>query len=141
MAEVQLSAFLREVACRRFAWGETDCVSTMLQWVERSTGRALRSELDYRWSSEAEALQNLAMGGGLVRGGLALMRAAGFERTDDPQSGDVGVVRVVRKRLIMRAAAICVGKAWAFTIEPGGLTVEPLKPLIAWRLPRGGMIA
>ena len=130
-----LSAYLHEVAGRRFAWGATDCVMTQFEWVRRRTGIDPAAVCGAGWRSLREALAVLGSVGGLNGGGVDLYARCGFEQTSRPARGDIGVIEVVRDGAPLHIAAICMGNTWAFAEEPAGMRVVVTKPVVAWILP------
>lgn len=127
-----LTAFLRAEIAKPFVWGATDCAATADRWVELAAGRSPLSIYGRSYSGREEAEQWLAERGGIAIALCRVMRASGFARAQEPQSGDVG--------LIVHKAKLCVaihaGRLW-FSRDETGFIGAPLGcAWKAWRVAR-----
>lgn len=127
---MNIADFVATEAEKPFRWGETDCISTANRWVKSATGLSPLDWVGQLYSSENEAMKILE-----TRGGLALlvnrsMRAIGTHKTNDPQSGDVGLI-MHRGKLCM---AIHTGEFW-FSRDQNGLIGSPINSVWkAWSI-------
>ncbi|MEP9402030.1 DUF6950 family protein [Sphingomonas silueang] len=102
-----VAAELRRWASEPFGWAEANCVLSVLDYVERVTGRrlAMRPALSGRRS----ARRFVQAAGGMVAMAGRAMASLDCPRTDDPRRGDVGVIDMGG----MLVAAIRTGRLWA----------------------------
>jgi hypothetical protein len=71
-------------------WGESDCTAWSRKWVETTLGRRMSLP---KWSSREEAIVHIERAGSLVNLWSKALDSFGlFERYDDPQPGDVGIL-------------------------------------------------
>lgn len=127
--EVNLGAFLERMTVERFVDGASDCILTVADWIvlnghpdpaEPYRGRYSTARERGKLIAEACGIQAL-MAGGAIR--------AGLRWTDQPQRGDVGLVRIGRRKI----AAICLGGRWA--MKGDGLVVAAAdEVLMAWSI-------
>jgi len=126
---MDIHEFIAAEAEKPFRWGETDCVSTAARWVKINAGVDLYPVISI-YSTEEEAERSLSELGGLAVAVNRVMRKAGFQKTEDPQPGDVG--------LIIHNGKLCVavhgGEFW-FSHDENGLIGAPLNAVWkAWRI-------
>lgn len=99
-----------------WAWGEVDCTLFPADWVRAVTGVDPAASFRGKYDSELSAHRMLKSAGGFVAAISAEMALHGFDETDAPVSGDVGIVEVIvdRKGAQERApvSAILVGRRW-----------------------------
>lgn len=127
---MQIAEFVATEAQKPFRWGETDCASTADRWINHNTGRSplLEAGLIYRDEYEATAIL-------IERGGFPIivnraMKRVGFQKTEAPQIGDVGLIlRLGRMCLAIRTETL-----W-FSRDESGLIGAPVDALWkAWRI-------
>jgi hypothetical protein len=123
-----LALYLRAEAARPFSWGSADCAAFVAGWV------GLRRGIDYpQYEGEAAARALTGSPGGILRLAARAMRQAGFRvARDEPQPGDVGIVRVGA----VTACAIKTGRGWVMRGH-AGLTMLPsdnLRVIARWRV-------
>jgi hypothetical protein len=87
----------------------------------------------YRTEEGAHALLDGA--GGLVPFMAGHLEPIGFERTDDPQDGDVGAIRMPIGDETIEVGAIRFGPLW-LVLSPGGVVGKKTDFVAAWRLSR-----
>lgn len=102
----------------RWAWGGVgghDCTTFCADWVCRSTGEDVGADLvgTYRTAEAAAAIIEAA--GGIER--LVASRLLAFERTSEPQTGDIGIITVptgfeTDSLAIKKIPAIRFGPIW-----------------------------
>lgn len=122
----------------RFGWGgdrgRDDCTTFCATWIAASVGIDPAEHLrgTYRTEEGANALLDAA--GGLVPFMASHLEPIGFERTDDPQSGDVGAIRapVGADGEIKEIGAIRFGPLW-LVLGPGGMVGKKTDFVAAWR--------
>lgn len=112
----ELLEYVRSEMKKPYIEGDTDCCNTTDRWVSiklgfsplSKYGRLVRSKDDMdRWLSE-----RFGMMGGVLR----VMRTSGLSRTNNPVSGDIGLIAFDDKACM----AICLGDFW-FTRDIDGL--------------------
>lgn len=87
----RLKAFVEAMHEKPVTWGVDDCSTWPAQWVSDETGKELAWPA---YGSKDEAVALIDRSGGLVTLWDQALRPAGiFERHDEPQLGDVGVVQ------------------------------------------------
>lgn len=123
-----LSQFIAEHSARPFAWGRSDCLLFMCDWVVEQTGRDPASEWRGRWLSGVAAIEILADLGGLEAAARAAFEREGFAQTDAPNDGDCGIVLLKRP-----VCAIHIAGRWAAKGHRG-VAVTPAPVLVAWSL-------
>src|SRR5690606_25263271 len=103
-----------------FRWGETDCVSTAVRWVQIHSRVDLMPAIG-TYSTAEEAERAMSHLGGLAVAVNRVMRRAGFQKTAAPQPGDVGLVVHGGKLCV----AVCAGDFW-FSHDEAGVIGAPL---------------
>lgn len=86
----RLMTFLTRLNDQPVIWGETDCSSAPALWVAEEK-QVLHIPLP-KWSSRDEAHALIAKGGGLVNLWDEALSGILFERSGNPQIGDVGII-------------------------------------------------
>ncbi len=123
----------------RFRWGQRDCCCFAFDWVRDRTGLDPMEPWRGTYSDQKSAIRNYARAGGLEDVITKRMDALGFERTDDPDTGDVGVIVAP---IGMRAgapvmgpiAALRYGSRW-LALELDGIIGGDFECKVAWRIP------
>jgi hypothetical protein len=131
----------------RFRWGgsgrpilhgviENDCTTFCATWVENLTGTDPAAELrgTYRTAEGAQAIVDAS--GGLVRFMAAKLEPLGFRRIQQPDTGDIGVIKTLAgmEGEIKEIGAIRFGPLWA-TLGPSGVAAKKVEFIAAWRAP------
>ena len=120
----------------RFVWGGVggdDCTTFCARWIEAVMGVDPAASFRGTYSDAEGAGRLLAGAGGLV---AFADRHLGLARTDDPQTGDVGVI-VAPSALdgeFKHIAAIRFGPLWA-TLSQAGVRARKAEFVAAWRIP------
>jgi len=127
---MHIADFVAAEALKPFRWGETDCASTADRWINHNTGRSPLAEGGLIYRDEYEATGILVERGGFPIIVNRAMKLVGFEKTEAPQTGAVGLIlRSGRMCLAIRAATL-----W-FSRDECGLIGAPLGALWkAWRI-------
>ena len=129
-----LAAYIEAAAARPFGWGRFDCQLFIAEWVLARTGKDPAAPWRGRYHTALGAKRILNRHGGplgLLETGLG---AVGLQRTDDPQAGDVGLLRAVTANGEAACGAIRLGKRWAGLRVGGGVFVAHGDALAAWRV-------
>jgi hypothetical protein len=113
-----------------FVWGECDCSLAMADWVRVRRGVDPAATLRGRYDSAAGAMRHVLRLGGFERMGRSLMAENGFETTDAPKVGDVGLVD---HPSVGPVFAIRCALGWAVK-SPDGVAVDTYQTIVAWRL-------
>ena len=110
-----------------FVWGETDCMLCLADWVLRVKGvdpaAHIRQMYDGPGSCQRET--------GFLRDPVAAVEAClatigGLPRVDDPEPGDVAIVKAVgTDGRIASCGAIWLGDAWGCKGQRGTTTLKP----------------
>lgn len=123
-----LPEFIAAHSGKPFAWGASDCLLFMCDWVVHRTGRDPASEWRGRWSSGPSAAEILAELGGLERAARAAFAREGFLETSAPAEGDAAVVLLKRPVCAIHVAGRWAAKGYR------GVAVTPAPVLVAWSL-------
>ncbi|MBB4242372.1 DUF6950 family protein [Rhizobium tropici] len=124
----------------RFRWGGRsgdDCLMFCASWVWHVTGRDPVEEFRGTYSSEDEAREILTAHGGMIALVDAVAMKAGIRRTDDPQTGDIGIIRAPSwlGGKLTEIGAIKFGPVWA-CLGPAGVVGKKAECLAAWSVPQ-----
>lgn len=136
MLPSDLSLFLRDLAGRRWRYGETDCLMTLSDWVKRRHGVDPAAAWRGTYDSEAGAIAALHLGGGIIAMIDGALAAHGFSRSSAPASpGNICVVRVptVLRGRFCRAScgAIALSEAMSAALTTTGSVVAAAMPRLA----------
>lgn len=123
---------LRRWAAEPFVWGETDCGLSMLAYAERITGKHYEGGPRHRYACPRSAGQFLRAEGGYAAYSRRVLGALGWELTDTPERGDIGLVRI--GRMASLTACLCLGKSWAARGNYE-IVIAPARPTLIWRAP------
>lgn len=126
----------------RFRWGGLggeDCMTFPARWALESIGVDPAEELRGTYRTRLEAHTLLDTFGGIVALSDHFMVSIGAKRIQNPETGDVAVIKAVtgesyedqHEALI---GAIKFGPNWA-CIHPAGVRATPAEFVAAWRLP------
>ncbi len=110
-----------------FIWGETDCMLVCADWIERVRGQDpaahLRGTYDSRGSCQRET--------GFLRDPIGAVESClatigGLDRVDEPQRGDMAVIRVHEPDgRVSPCGALWLGSAWGCKGPTGATTLNP----------------
>lgn len=133
-----LRTHIAEAGAAAMVWGVNDCCLFVADWVRIAT--ALDPAVEWRggYVDRRGAMRLLRRRGGLLAVVSAALDDLGLPRTDDPLTGDVGVVTatiaVRRGRTIVSpVAAIRIGRLWAVK-GAAGMVGADLETIAAWRI-------
>lgn len=124
----------------RFCWGGQggdDCLMFCASWVEHVTGSDPVADFRGTYGTEEEAHTIVDKHGGMVALVDEMAARAGFERTDDPQDGDIGIIVAPAGMAgtIKEIGAIKFGPLWV-AIGPGGVRGKRAECISAWKVPQ-----
>lgn len=121
----------------RFRWGGMggdDCTTFCATWAREQTGVDPAEDLRGTYRDGEGATRILNRAGGIVRFMGARLQTLGYKRVQQPQSGDIGVVRApVGIDEIKEIGAVCFGPLWLI-LGPGGVVGKKVDFVAAWRL-------
>lgn len=125
----RLRAFLAERAAGPVVWGESDCCALAASWIVAETGRTMALP---RYASALDGARLMARAGGLVPLVAPLLAQIGLQATDEPQLGDVGVIRISDRDVaaVFATHAIAVARCEV----RGTFYFQPREILRAWSL-------
>jgi len=127
---MHIADYVASEAQKPFRWGETDCISTADRWVNICTGISPLARSGFGYSNSKQAASILTCRGLLPILVNRAMRLSGFEKTDAPLTGDVGLI-IHKQKMCM---AIHTGQFW-FSHDETGLIGAPLEAIWkAWRI-------
>lgn len=124
-----LTGYLQDQAGKPFAWGRSDCVTFIADWIEVRTGTDAAANVRGRYDA-ATAERALTCFGGLARVVGRAMRRSGFRMTREPKAGDVAVVLFAD----VLACAIWTGRRWVYRSERGLILSTHGRLVAAWSL-------
>lgn len=136
---MSLDEYLTGPGLAPWRWGALDCVLFAAGWVLASTGSDPAEGLRGAYDTKTAAHRLIIRAGGMAALVGPRLARCGCVRTDEPDSGDVGVVRVPvdgRGRLASVGAIRC-GAFWAARGERS-LSYGEFPVVAAWRVPRIG---
>uniref|UniRef100_A0A193SBL7 DUF6950 domain-containing protein n=1 Tax=biofilter metagenome TaxID=1070537 RepID=A0A193SBL7_9ZZZZ len=127
---MHIADFIAAEAQKPFRWSETDCASTADRWINLQTGLSPLAHAGLIYRDEFDATAILIERGGFPIIVNRAMKLVGFEKTDAPKVGDVGLIlRSGRMCLAIRAETL-----W-FSRDESGLIGAPLDAIWkAWRI-------
>jgi hypothetical protein len=131
-----LDTYLETAGAAPWRWGTLDCTLFVSGWVLACTGIDPAAAIRERYSDAEGARGVLDAHGGLLALVAPLMDAAGFSRTNAPQSGDVGIVEAPVDGVAGRhVAAIRQGRWW---VVKGlrGMGAGSFPTVAAWSIPQ-----
>lgn len=111
---------------------DADCCALVADWVEACTGIDPAAAMRGAYSDRRGAVAIIRAAGGFAAMWRTHMTLAGFDETETPREGDVGVVRDAAGQLV---AAIRFDGKWAAKTR-GGLCIEDFPMVVAWSIPR-----
>jgi hypothetical protein len=126
-----LDEYLEDQSRRRFSYGTVDCVQFGLGWAREATGRPLAAFFAY--GSRVDAERAVQARGGLESIVRSWMERNGFQPTDEPEDGDIGLAPVPAGGVAPVAIVIRRGPWW-ITREPKGIGGMDFGRIPAWRV-------
>ncbi|MGC0052738.1 DUF6950 family protein [Brucella pituitosa] len=127
---MHIADFIAAEAQKPFRWGVSDCASTADRWIKLQTGLSPLAQAGLIYRDEYEATAILIKRGGFPIIVNRAMKLVGFEKTEAPQTGDVG--------LILRSGRMCLAihaETFWFSRDECGLIGAPLNAVWkAWRI-------
>nr|WP_094507035.1 hypothetical protein [Brucella thiophenivorans] len=127
---MHIAEFVAAEALKPFRWGETDCSSTVDRWISLKTGQSPLAQAGLVYRNEYDATALLIERGSFPVVVNRAMRLIGFEKTETPQTGDVGLILHNRKMCL----AIHAETFW-FSRDENGLIGASLDAIWkAWRI-------
>lgn len=120
-------------------WGLTDCTLFTADWVVARTGRDPGAALRGTYSSAEQANAIIDRFGGIEGLVGAKLGGLGFERTDHPMDGDIGIVTAftgfdAEGSVVKDIPAIRFGPLWA-VMSARGVAMKKLEWTgAAWRI-------
>lgn len=126
----------------RFRWGGQggdDCTTFLATWISYRLGVDPAADLRGTYRDGQGAHQILESAGGIEAFIARRVTPLGFQRTDAPQDGDIGVVASpdAYDGAEVRIGAIRFGRHW-LVLSPAGIACKKLDHIAAWRMPDGG---
>ncbi|MCR6498408.1 hypothetical protein MUO32_05120 [Shinella sp. CPCC 101442] len=126
----------------RFRWGGAvgdDCMTFCATWIAERSGIDPASDLRGSYSTRAGANAIMTIAGGAVAFMDGRLLPIGATRTDAPEDGDVGLVRMLAgddagEVVVTDVGAIRFGPLWA-SISPAGVIARRAEMVAAWRVP------
>ena len=135
--ELALTLYVEELAAARWAWGECDCTLAVASWIERLHGidPAKLFRGTYHTAEEARALVK-RKGGFMPWIGMLLDRM-GLERTQAPETGDVGIIiapQAFRATMPVVGAIMAIRRDHLWIAKAAhGIVGQPFEAIVAWR--------
>lgn len=120
----------------RFRWGGMggdDCIMFCASWVADQTGVDPAAHVRGTYGDEEGALAFVAKSGGLIPMIDGGVKPLGYQRTDAPETCDIGVVLAPSAfdGRIKEIGAIRFGPLWAM-LGPSGVRAKPYEFVAAW---------
>jgi hypothetical protein len=131
-----LPGYVEELSAAPWVWGECDCTMAVAEWINRITGADPLALYRGRYHSAAEAMRTAKRAGGFLPALGALLEAAGLERTQDYETGDVAAVHVIEwstMPVVGATLAIRFGSLWICK-APRGVVGGEFPVIAGWRL-------
>lgn len=135
---MNLEEYLDGVLRRKFKWGSADCCCFAFDWVRARRDVDPMEPWRGKYSDQASAIRQYAKSGGLDAVIAKRMDDLGFVRTDDPETGDVGIIRAPTGMrngapVMGPVAAIRCGPRW-LAMHLDGLVGYDFEQLAAWKI-------
>ncbi|WP_421591074.1 DUF6950 family protein [Shinella sp. M27] len=126
----------------RFRWGGVngdDCMTFAASWALCLVDVDPAEDLRGTYSTKAEAHAILAAHNGALAFMSVKLEPIGARRVQQPQDGDIGLVRMLAGETYddvreTEVGAIRFGSFWA-SIAPAGVVAQRAEMVAAWRLP------
>jgi uncharacterized protein DUF6950 len=131
-----LPGYVEELSRLAWIWGESDCTQCVGEWIRRITGADPLERYRGRYHTAIEAKRTAARAGGFLPALGALFEAAGLERTQDFEPGDVAAVHASSHDVVPvvgSVLAIRFGNLWICK-APRGVVAGDFPVIAGWRL-------
>lgn len=129
-----LYAHLHRWMAEPFVWGQSDCMLVLADYLV-SLGH---SDIGAKWRGTYDSALSCQRVSGFLTDPVRPLAegcaSIGLPRTDDPQRGDIGVIRVAVDGSIKAVGAVFLGGNWAVKGEHRVVIGAPLEVLAAWRV-------
>lgn len=129
--EAALTAALRDWRGSRFAWGQSDCLMSVLSYAAAFCGSDPGAPWRGRYRDEAGAAAILEQLGGVVPGLGGALAGAGFLRVEPARRGDIVVALLAGRQI----GGLSLGDRLAFRIDGCGvleLAAGRVRVVAAW---------
>jgi hypothetical protein len=124
-----VAATVRLWAQSSFAWGNRDCLVSVVRYVAEATGQPMPRWP--RYSTGPAALRILRRHGGLHGYAAMVLERLGCTRTEFPVRGDVGILDIPGTG---PTTSLCLGGKWAARGQDGVVMIEYTHEA-CWALP------
>lgn len=126
----------------RFRWGGVggdDCMTFAASWAGHAIGIDPAADLRGTYRTRAEAHSIVDAHGGALRFMDRHLVGIGCKRVQQPETGDIGLVRMMTGdedggAIEAEVGAVRFGPMWA-SISPGGVVARRAEMVACWRLP------
>lgn len=130
-----LQEFLAEQALLPGKWGQRDCCLLAADWIASRIGSDPAADLRGAYEDYFGAYKIIKRNGGFLVMVEGFAKRLNLDETDDPLTGDVGVVNAPIERVgIPEVLAIRAGKLWC-SRALHGLVAGEFHCIKAWRIP------
>jgi hypothetical protein len=123
---------------RKFAWGSLDCCCFAADWVREAREVDPMEKYRNNYTDRNSAIRLFSKAGGLEKAIATEMDRLGFARTDDPETGDLGIIIVpVGMRGGLPVMGPVAGLRYAtrwLVLNTNGLVGGPFEARAAWRI-------
>jgi Domain of unknown function (DUF6950) len=133
-----LPGYLDELASTPWCWGSVDCTMAVATWIFRITGTDPLERFRGRYHSASDAKRTARLAGGFLPALGELFDAAGLERTQTFEEGDVAAVNAgMHERFVLPVVgailAIRFGELWVVKAHRG-IVARDFQVIHGWRL-------
>lgn len=134
---VSLLEYIEKSSLEKWSWGRLDCVLFTSNWVLEATGIDIAEPIRGKYSSIMSARRLIKKNGGFIPGISAHIDEL-FNRTDDPKTGDIGIVDApisMKNNMPVCGAimAIRFGGSWVCKTAYG-VSAQPFNTVSAWSI-------
>lgn len=131
---MDVHGYIEAAGARRWRWGHVDCTLFAGDWALAKCGRDPGADIRGTYSDEAGASALVEAGGGMLPFIDGCLAAIDWERVDEPEDGDIGVVEAPLAPLghMGLIPAIRAGGLWVIRTRRG-YRAATFKLLAAWR--------
>jgi hypothetical protein len=134
---VLLSEYLAATLKSPWRWGSTDCTIWVADWIYARTGIDPADKYRGTYANADECRALIQREGGFMPLVGMLMDEAGFDRTQSPADGDVGIISVpVNEQAMPVVGAIFAIRSADLWVARGlhGIRAEPWPFVTAWKI-------
>ena len=117
---------------KKFKWGEHDCMLSVANYLLDVTGKDPAEEYRGMYDDRLSCARLTGFHEDSVGLFRKCVEGIGLIETQDPQSGDVGVIDVLQPTGIVTIGALYLGKNWAAQAESGLIICPAIKVYAAW---------